>query len=56
MARETVPTTLSIYIPKSKQGQKPIERLSKLGKKCDRSINYLIVEAILEYLNREEGR
>ena len=54
MPRETIPTTLSIYIPKSKQGQKPIERLDKLGKKRDRSINYLVVEAILRYLEREE--
>jgi len=56
MARETVPTTLSIYIPKSKQGEKPIERLDRLGKKRDRSVNYLVVQAILEYLDREERR
>jgi len=56
MARETIPTTLSIYIPQSKQGQKPIERLDKLGKKRDRSINYLVVEAIMEYLKREERK
>jgi len=56
MARETVPTTLSIYIPKSKQADKPIERLEKLGKKHDRSVNYLVVEAILEYLDREERK
>jgi len=28
----------------------------KLGEKKDRSINYLVVEAILEYLKREEKK
>jgi len=37
---------LSIYIPRGKQGHKPVERLIKLGEKRDRSGNYLVVEAI----------
>ncbi|MFC2083101.1 hypothetical protein ACFLSG_03585 [Candidatus Bipolaricaulota bacterium] len=45
---------MSIYIPQSKIGQKPVERLIKLGEKKDRSVNYLVVQAILEYLEREE--
>jgi predicted transcriptional regulator len=45
---------LSIYIPKSKMVQKPVERLMKLGVRLDRSVNYLVVEAILQYLDREE--
>jgi predicted DNA-binding protein len=45
---------LSIYIPQRKQGQNPVERLIELGKKRDRSVNYIVVEAILEYLEREE--
>jgi len=56
MARKARPETLSIYIPQSKQGQRPVERLMALGKERDRSINYLVVEAILEYLDREEGK
>ncbi|GAF72299.1 unnamed protein product [marine sediment metagenome] len=47
---------LSIYIPQSKMGEKPVERLIKLGQKKDRSVNYLVVEAILEYLKREEKK
>ena len=47
---------LSIYIPKSKMDQKPVERLLRLGQKKDRSVNYLVVQAILEYLDREEKR
>ena len=44
---------LSIYIPKTKSGKKPIERLKALSKEKDRSLNYLIVEAILQYLDHE---
>ncbi|MFC2081928.1 CopG family ribbon-helix-helix protein [Candidatus Bipolaricaulota bacterium] len=56
MVRKSEVTTLSIYIPKSKLDRKPIERLDRLAKKVDRSINYLVVEAILQYLDREEKR
>jgi predicted transcriptional regulator len=31
-----------------------VERLLKVAKKRDRSPNYLVVEAILRYLDREE--
>jgi len=47
---------LSIYIPQSKLEKKPVERLIALGEKRDRSVNYLVVEAILDYLKREERR
>jgi len=33
--------------------QKPVERLMKLADKKDCSSNYLAVEAILEYLEKE---
>ncbi len=56
MVRKSEVTTLSIYIPKSKLDKKPIERLDRLGKKLDRSINYLVVEAIIQYLDREEKK
>jgi len=46
--------TLSIYVPKSKMDKRPVARLERLSKKRDRSINYLVVEAILEYLDRHE--
>ena len=47
---------LSIYVPQKKMEEKPVERLIRLGNKRDRSVNYLVVEAILEYLNREEKK
>ena len=56
MANKTILDKLSIYIPQSKIDQKPVQRLMKLGDKNDRSVNYLVVEAILEYLAREEKK
>jgi len=47
---------LSIYIPQKKMEEKPVERLINLGEKRDRSINYLVVDAILQYLKREENK
>jgi predicted transcriptional regulator len=46
---------LSIYIPKSKSEHRLIERLQELAKRKDRSMNYLIVDAILKYLERQEA-
>lgn len=54
VVRKSEVTTLSIYIPKSKLDKRPIERLERLATKLDRSINYLVVEAILQYLDSEE--
>jgi predicted transcriptional regulator len=45
---------LSIYIPQKKMDERPVERLIRLAEKRDRSINYLVMEAILEYLKQEE--
>jgi predicted transcriptional regulator len=54
--QKSITDKLSIYIPQTKMDQKPVERLIKLGNKKDRSVNYLVVEAILQYLEREEKR
>jgi predicted transcriptional regulator len=56
VVRKSEVTTLSIYIPKSKLDRKPIERLERLAKRVDRSINYLVVEAILQYLDRADKK
>lgn len=47
---------ISIYVPKSKVAEQPVERLIQLAEKKDRSVNYLVVEAIMEYLRREEKK
>jgi predicted transcriptional regulator len=54
MVKKMVTDKLSIYIPQSKMAEKPVERLIALSEKRDRSVNYLVVEAILEYLDRQE--
>jgi hypothetical protein len=56
MAKKELVDKLSIYVPKSKSGMQPVERLMKIGAKKDRSINYLVVEAILQYLDKEENK
>ena len=55
MAGKTILDKMSIYVPEEKLKQRPIERLKKLGEKRDRSVNYLVVEAILRYLEREDA-
>jgi len=56
MAAKQILDKLSIYIPQKRMAERPVERLIKLSEKKDRSINYLVVEAILEYLRREEKK
>jgi len=46
---------VSIYVPKNKVANRPIERLAALADQQDRSVSYLAVEAILDYLREEEG-
>jgi len=44
---------LSLYVPLEKQRDHPIERITALADEFDRPLNYLVVEAILQYLDRE---
>jgi len=48
--------TLSVYVPKNKMTKRPVERLARLSEVKERSINYLVVEAILQFLDREEKK
>ncbi len=56
MAKKEILDKLSIYVPQKKMEERPVERLIRLGEKRDRSINYLVVDAILQYLEREEKK
>ncbi len=56
MAKKEILDKISIYVPQKKMAEKPVERLIQLSEKRDRSINYLVVDAILQYLKREENR
>jgi predicted transcriptional regulator len=55
MPRTRVTPMISVYIPEKAQKQQVVARLRALGKKRDRSLNYLIVDAILQYLDRAEA-
>jgi predicted transcriptional regulator len=54
--QRVIKNKMSIHIPQTKLDDKPVERLIKLGNKRDRTSNYLVVEAILEYLDREKDK
>jgi predicted transcriptional regulator len=54
MAKKEILDKLSIYIPQKKMQEHPVERLIKLSEKRDRSVNYLVVDAIVQYLDRQE--
>ena len=56
MPKKEILDKLSIYIPQKKMKDRPVERLITLGEKRDRSINYLVVDAIIQYLEREEHK
>ena len=56
MAGKEVMGKMSVYIPQNKMERKPVERLIKLGAKLDRSVNYLVVSALVEFLEREEAK
>ncbi len=48
--------TLSLYIPKEKSEERIVERLVRLSEEQDRSINYLVVEAIIKYSTGKRKR
>jgi hypothetical protein len=56
MAGKETMDKLSIYIPQRKMDEEPVARLIQLGQSRDRSVNYLVVEAIIQYLDREENK
>jgi hypothetical protein len=45
---------ISVIIPKSKRHLEPIERLMKIAGRRDRSVNFLAIEGILQYLEQHE--
>jgi len=48
--------TLSVYIPKDQVKKNLPERLQELAKKRERTVNYLVVKAIAQFLDREERK
>lgn len=48
--------TVTIYMPQKQRDKDVLGRLEKLAKERDRSVNYLAVQAILQFLEREEKK
>ena len=47
---------LSIYIPQDLMQEEIIPRLIKVAKEQERSVNYVALKAIREYLDRMDGK
>jgi len=47
---------VSLYFPIDHQARGILKRLQVLAQKKDRSVNYLVVEAIVEYLDQHEAK
>ena len=46
--------TISVYIPQDKKEENLVKRLEELAEERDRSVNYMVVQAVTEYLERED--
>lgn len=49
-------SNFTIYVPKARVEDKLVEKMATLAKKRDRSLSYLVIEAIDQYLEREGGK
>jgi len=49
-------TRISIYVPQKEQKDNPLKRLHDIAKRQDRTLNYMVIQAILEYVEREEKK
>jgi len=56
VAKKKILNKISVYIPGGKMEQRLVQRLNKLADKKDHSINHLVVEAIIQYINREDEK
>ena len=56
MGRKVLLDRLAIYFPQAKMRKKPVERMIRLSEERSRSVNYLAVNAILRYLDKEEKK
>jgi len=47
-------SNFTIYVPKARVEEKLVEKMQALAKKRDRSLSYVVIEAIEQYLEREK--
>jgi len=55
MAKQLMETA-TLYVPQGKVKERYIERMIAVGAKKDRSFNYVLIEAVKQYLEREEAK
>lgn len=55
MNEQAKPQAVSLYFPIDHRERGILRRLRLLAEKKDRSVNYLVVEAILQFLDRHEA-
>ena len=54
MASTRADAKLDIRVPREKLAERPVERLIELCRKQRKTVNYLVIDAIFEYLKRQE--
>ena len=54
MAGKELVETATLYVPQGKVKERLIERMIAVGAKKDRSFNYVLVQAVEQYLELEE--
>jgi len=48
--------TATLYVPHGKVKERLIERMIAVSAKKDRSFNYVLIDAVEQYLEREEAK
>jgi len=51
--RKQITTQASMYIPEHRKNERILERLIDLAIVQERSVNFLLVQAVVQYLDRE---
>jgi predicted transcriptional regulator len=54
MARKVTENHISFQIPKKKMEKKIVPRLQRIAQKRDRSFSYIVIEALLQYLEQQK--
>ena len=55
MGTKTSLIRIAVTIPGNKTDKRIVEKLIKIGKNRDRSVNYLVIEALEQYLELQEA-
>ena len=56
MPEKIDPARICVYVTKAKQEEKMVERLVAISQRENRSVNFLVIQAVAEFLQREEAK